>query len=83
MLSNYGEVGQKVRWNSAAGTQTGIIERVDRDKATADPVKNADYYLVRHKDGRGSYLNSNMMKQLAVTNLSIYNQSMEALGYTH
>jgi hypothetical protein len=81
MLSNYGKVGHEIRWHSAAGTCTGIIERIDRDEPTADPKVKADYYMVRlHRHGNaGVRLNSNMMKSLHVTNMTIYNAAMEAL----
>jgi hypothetical protein len=79
-LSNYGKVGDEIRWVSAAGVCTGIIERIDRDEPTADPVIKADYYTVRlHRHGNaGVRLNSNMMKGLHVTNMTIYNAAMEA-----
>ena len=81
MLSNYGKVGDEIRWVSAGGVCTGIIERIDRDQPTADPAINADYYMVRlHRRGNvGVRLNSNMMKSLHVTNMTIYNAAMEAL----
>lgn len=80
MLSNYGRVGDEIRWTSAGGICTGIIEHIARDQATADPIVKADYYTVRlHHQGNACVrLNSNMMKSLAVTNMTVYNQAMEA-----
>lgn len=80
MLSNYGKVGDEIRWVSAGGVCTGIIERIDRDEPTADPAAKADYYTVRlhHHGNAGVRLNSNMMQALAVTNMTIYNAAMEA-----
>ena len=81
MLSNYGKVGDEIRWTSAGGICTGIIEHIARDEATASPTIKADYYTVRlnrHGNAASIRLNSNMMKSLAVTNMTVHNQAMEA-----
>jgi len=79
MLSNYGKVGDEIRWVSAGGICTGIIEHIARDEPTADPIVKADYYTVRlHHHGNSCVrLNSNMMQCLAVTNMTVYNAAME------
>lgn len=69
-LSDYGVVGDKISWVSAAGVLNGVIKSIDRNRKTANPSKLADYYMIDVVERQSSYLNSNMMKQLKVINLS-------------
>ena len=77
-LSDYGVVGERIQWSSAAGILTGIIRDVKRNQNTANPIVQADYYTVDTKRTNrkgevvtiGAYLNSNMMQQLNVINLT-------------
>lgn len=68
--SDYAEVGENIQWESGEGTLKGRVDFINRDLPTADPRRNADYYVISQTDGRTSYLNSNMMKMLKVQNLS-------------
>jgi len=77
-LSDYGVVGERIQWSSAAGMLTGIIRDIKRNQNTGNPMVQADYYTVdtkrKNRKGEvvtvGSYLNSNMMQQLKVINLT-------------
>lgn len=74
--SDYAEVGDKIRWESGAGTLTGTVKYINRDMPTADPRRNADCYMIdncvdpKGKPNNACYLNSNMMKMLKIVNLS-------------
>ena len=74
--SDYAEVGDKIRWESGAGTLTGTVKYINRDMPTADPRRNADCYMIdncvdpKGKPNNACYLNSNMMKMLRIVNLS-------------
>ena len=76
MKVKFADETNTIQWKSAAGTLYGTVERIDYDKPTADPSKNADYYLVKlspsiaRYDGESAYLNSNMMEKLNVINLT-------------
>lgn len=67
--SSHAEVGERIQWTSAGGKHAGVVTAIDRDIATADPIKNADYYYVVDGYGKTSYLNSNMMDCLRVVKL--------------
>ena len=74
--SDYAEVGDKIQWESGAGTLTGTVKYINRDLPTNDPRNNADCYMIENcvdlngKPNNACYLNSNMMKMLKVQNIS-------------
>lgn len=70
--SDYAVEGETIRWTSAAGTNEGKVRFVHRDLPTADSNISADYYSIQTgPDPMDVHLlNSNMMRQLKITNLS-------------
>jgi len=76
--SDYAEVGEEVKWSSADGVNIGEVVKICRNLPTADAFVNCDYYTIEYISRRftrapfksTAYLNSNMMKQLNIINLS-------------
>ena len=70
-ISNWAQVGDLLSWTSAAGFNTGIVRRIDRNKKTAHKTKRADYYSIQTGTNWAgtpitSYLNSHAMHALKV-----------------
>jgi len=76
--SSYALEGERIQWTSAAGVLSGVVTRIDREKRTADPKVTCDYYLIDMGEVKGlsnnAFLNSNMMAQLKVVNISQRNE---------
>ena len=74
---DFADVGDKIEWTSGKGKHVGYVAYINRDIPTGDPRRNADYYMIRTENGRGHYINSNMMKMLFPKNLSFNQMSLE------